>query len=337
MKKLLEELCLIPGISGREEAVRDAILQKAAPYCQCTVDPLGSLICVKKGKRTPKQKILLSAHMDEVGFVVTHITEDGFLKCAAVGGVDPRVVFGKQVSVNGIPGVVAGKAVHQLKNDEKDNMAGLDDMFIDIGASDRQQAEQQVSLFDPVCFVSDFVSFGDGMIKCKAIDDRAGCAILLDIMARDLPYDVTFSFVTQEEVGLRGAKAAAFAVEPDIAFVVEATTAADIGGVPEDKQVCHVGQGTVVSFMDSRTIYDKDLYDRAFAISRAKGIPCQTKAAVAGGNDAGAIHLSRGGVRTLALSLPCRYLHSPVCVIGEKDMTATRDLLLALVEEAEQL
>lgn len=337
MKELLKELCLIPGISGREEAVRNAISEKAAPYCASTVDALGNLICVKKGRETPKRKIMLSAHMDEVGFVVTHITADGFLTCAAVGGVDPRVVFGKQVRVNGIPGVVAGKAVHQLKADEKDSMASLDDMFIDIGAQSREEAQEMVSLFDPVNFVPDFVEFGDGMIKCKAIDDRVGCAILLDLMRRDLPYDMTFAFVVQEEVGLRGARAAAYAVEPDIAFVVEATTAADIGGVPEEKQVCRVGRGAVLSFMDGRTIYDKALYEKALLIGAEKGIACQTKAAIAGGNDAGAIHLSRGGVRTLALSLPCRYLHSPICVIREQDMTATRDLLLALAERAGSL
>ena len=174
--------------------------------------------------------------------------------------------------------------------------------------------------------------FGEGMIKARAIDDRAGCAIMLALIDEELEYDTCFTFVVQEEVGLRGSGAAAFTVDPEMAIVLESTTAADIPSAAGEKRVCEVGKGPVVSYMDRRTIYDKQLYALAFDTARGLDIPCQTKTMVAGGNDAGAISLARWGVRTAAISLPCRYLHSPSCVIAESDLEnaylLTRDCLL---------
>ena len=169
-------------------------------------------------------------------------------------------------------------------------------------------------------------------ICSKAIDDRAGCAILLHLLEQDAPYDFTAAFLVQEEVGLRGAKAAAYTVDPDFALVLEATTAADIAGAEEDAKVCCLGGGPVVSFMDRSTIYDKELYRMAFSLAEKNGISCQTKSRIAGGNDSGAIHVSRGGVRTLAISLPCRYLHSPSCLADLNDLDACTALLPLLVK-----
>ena len=179
-------------------------------------------------------------------------------------------------------------------------------------------------------FDSEFVELGGNCVKSKAIDDRAGCAIMIQLIREGVEYDTYFVFNVQEEVGLRGSTASSFSVAPDFAIVLEATTASDIDGVSGAKKVCSLGKGPVVGFMDRSTVYDKELYRMAFESAEELGIPCQTKTMIAGGNDSGAIHKSRGGVRTIAVSVPCRYIHSPSCVINKEDfentLTLTREL-----------
>lgn len=327
----LKTLVSLPGVSGREHAVRDAVINEIKGYADdWRVDGMGNLIVTKKGERRPKTKLMLSAHMDEVGFIVTHITKEGFLKFAAVGGIDRRVVPGRQVFVgeSAVPGVIGIKPVHLVKGDDREKSIPMDELCIDIGADSREEAQEAVSLGDEVAFDT-AADFSRGTIKAKAIDDRAGCAVLVSLIQSDLPYDMTFAFVVQEEIGLRGSRCAAFSVEPDACIVVEATTAADIPGVEEHKQVCRVGKGAVLSFMDKSTIYDKEYYDLLRRLAEEKGIPCQIKEAVAGGNDAGAIHITRGGIRTIAVSVPCRYLHSPMGLISASDFEAVEALVRA--------
>lgn len=335
MTELFKNLCCAKGISGREREVRKMILSEIEPYAQCGVDPLGNIIAFKKGKNEASSKVMLAAHMDEVGFMVNYITESGYLKITPVGGIDRRVVYGRRVLIgeNDVVGVIGAKAVHLLKSDEREKVPDFSEMYVDIGAKSRDEAEKYVRLGDSVCFDSDIYSFGDGFIKGKAIDDRAGCALLIDMIKSEQPYDLYFVFTVQEEVGTRGAKGAAFSLTPDKAIVVETTTAADIGGVDGEKRVCELGKGPVVSFMDRGTVYDRELYDLAFRIAERENIPCQTKTLVAGGNDSSAIHVSAGGVRTAAVSLPCRYLHSPSCVICEKDYDDAARLIPILAGE----
>lgn len=328
MLDTLKALCELNGVSGNEKEVRDYIIAEISGKCEFHVDNLGNVIAFKKGRKTPLKKLMISAHMDEVGMIVTFINSDGTLKISPVGGVDARVIFGRAVTVgsNKINGVIGSKAVHNLTAEEKDTAVKAEKLYIDIGALDKDDALNYVSLGDVVSFNAGFAEFGEGFIKSKAIDDRAGCAIMLDMIKSDLEYDTYFTFVTQEEIGLRGAKVAAFTVDPDFAIVLEATTAADIPDVADEKKVCRLGGGAVVSFMDRSTIYDKELYNLAFEIAKGSDISCQTKTMVAGGNDAGAIHISRGGVRTIAISVPCRYLHSPSCVIKKDDFVSVKKL-----------
>lgn len=333
MIEILKKLCNAGGISGDEGSVRDIILSLISDKAECKVDALGNIIAFKKGARRPEKRVMLAAHMDEVGLIVTAIEESGMLRFSTVGGIDSRVIMGSRVKVGAgeIVGVIAQKPVHLLSEKEKGTAPEVEQLYIDIGAKDKADAEKYVSLGDSVVFEGEFETFGQGLIKAKALDDRAGCALLVDLIQRDLPYDVYFVFTVQEEVGTRGAKTAAFAVEPDIALVVETTTAADIAGVDKAKQVCRLKDGVAVSFMDRGTIYDRRLYDLCFQVAREKGIKCQPKAAVAGGNDAAAIHASRSGVRTLTVSLPCRYIHSPVSVIAGEDLDSATVLLRELV------
>ena len=333
MLESLKELCRLNGTSGREEAVREYILKQIGSNAECSVDNLGNIIVFKKGNQPAKKKVMLAAHMDEVGFIVNYITDDGFLKFSCVGGIDKRVVFGRSVLINrDVHGVIAAKPIHLLDSDEKDKIPSIDKMYIDIGAKDKADALKKVSLGDVAFFDSDVRALGKNKLKGKAIDDRAGCAIMLDMIKGEIPFDTYFVFTVQEEVGLRGARVAAYSLDPDYAVVIETTTAADVAGVSGEKRVCSLGGGAVVSYMDRSTIYDKTLYDFAFAVAEKNSIKCQTKSMVAGGNDAGAIHITRGGIKTITVSVPCRYLHSPSCVIDVDDFYSVSSLVRILAE-----
>ena len=330
---LLEKLCQLSGVSGNEKEVREFICNEIDGSCEYEIDPLGNIIAFKKGKKAPDKKLMIAAHMDEVGLIVTSIKADGTLKISPVGGVDAGVVIGRQVLVGDekLVGVIGAKAVHNLSAEEKKTAPKFSKLYVDIGASNKEEAEKHVSMGDIITFKSEFIEFGNDKIKGKAIDDRAGCAIMIELIKGELEYDITFVFTVQEEIGTRGAKVATYTVKPDFAIVLETTTAADIPVASEEKRVCELGGGAVVSYMDRATIYDRELYKLAFTVAAEKNIPIQTKTMVAGGNDSGAIHVSNGGVRTLAISAPCRYLHSPSCVVNGSDLIACRDLAKVLI------
>ncbi len=322
MLNLIKELCLLPGVSSFEEPVRAFIRAKAEPYAdQIRTDALGNLIVLKKGRRSTGNRLLLAAHMDEVGLIIRAITDEGYLKFSAVGGIDRRVLIGKPVRVGeqGIPGVIGLKAYHLVSAEEEKSVPKLEEFYIDIGAKNREEAEARVNLGDCAVFDSDVVEFGDGFIKAKALDDRAGCAVMLELLKEDLPMDVTFAFTVQEEVGTRGAFAAAFSVTPEIALVLETTTAADLAGAPAHKQVCAPGQGPVILYMDNGSIADRALFERMRTLAEEHHIPWQTKHYLAGGNDASAIQRTKTGVRTLVLSTAVRYLHAPASVAAVRD------------------
>ncbi len=331
--ELLKTLCELNGTSGDEKSVRDFIISQLPKDCEYTVDPMGNLIVNKKGEIKPKNKVALFAHMDEVGFIVTYIHENGLVNVASVGGIDNSALFGKKITVNGNVGVDGGKAIHQCSTDEAKKVPNITDMYVDFGFENKEIAENYLSLGDFGYFKSDFIEFGNGMIKSKALDDRLGCGIMIELLREKSKFDYTCVFTVQEEVGTRGATGAAYTVKPDYAIVIETTTASDIPDTPENKKVCHVGRGAVVSFMDRGTVYNKDLYKKAREIADKNGIANQTKTVVAGGNDASAIHKSSGGIKTVAISLPCRYIHSASSVGCKKDMECVQKLAEAVLEE----
>ena len=310
---LLERLCKADAPSGFEDEVREIILNEIKNYAdEIKVDNMGNVLVFKKGKAVPKKKLLLSAHMDEVGFIVTDIKSDGTLKFAEVGGINDTAIFAKQVKVgkNKISGVVNVKPTHLLS------------------AENKEQAEKYVSLGDMIVFDSPYEN-KNGRVISKAIDDRFGCLVLIEMIKSELPYDMYFSFVVQEEIGLRGAKAAAYTINPDHAIVIEATTAADVPFAEGEKRVCLVGGGAVVSYMDRSTMYDREFYK----IARSANAKTQTKTMIAGGNDSGAIHCSRGGVRTIAVSVPCRYIHSSSSLASVDDMESVFEVVKYTAEK----
>ena len=330
----LEALSLAAGTSGDEAAVKKLIYDEVLKYPDCVAktDNAGNLIVSKKGKKAPKNRLMFSAHMDEVGFIITHIDENGFLKFSNVGGIDSRVIVGKRVRVgkNEIPGLLGSKAIHLVKKEEFDNPTKTDALYIDIGADSKEEAEKLVKLGDRAVFDSDFSEFGDGCVMGKALDDRAGCAVLMELLKEDAEYDITVCFTTREEVGGNSAGNAAFSVDPDIAVVVEATSAGDFPSVPGDKFVCKQGEGPVISFRDNGTLYDMELYHHIMELCEEKNIPAQTKHGICGFNDARAIHKTRGGIRPVAVSLPARYIHSPYSSIRLSDAEKTVELIKIL-------
>ncbi len=322
MLDILKSLCTLSGPSGDEGSVRDLVISYIDGFCEWHTDNIGNIIAFKKGKKTPNKKIMLDAHTDEVGLIITHITDNGFLRFSTLGGIDTAVLMFRRVLINGKTlGVISGKPIHLTHGDEGKKLPKSDSLYIDIGVSTREEAEALVSLGDTAVICGDFVLSGDKILS-KALDDRIGCAVLISLLRNDSEYDFYATFSTQEELGLRGAKVAAFSVNPDAAIVLEGTTAADIADVPSESQVCKLGSGAAVSFMDRATLYDREYYNAALS----SGIPAQPKAAATGGNNAGSIHLSGTGVRTVAISAPCRYIHSASSVADVRDINAVYEL-----------
>ncbi len=322
MLNTFKKLCEIPAVSGREELIRAFIISEVKDFCDCKTDKNGNLICFKRGKKATPKKIMLDAHMDEVGIIATYITADGFVKFSSVGGILPSVMTGRRVIFeNGTVGVIGIKPTHLSSGEEKKKYIAEDKLYIDIGADTKEEAEKIISLGDTAVFEGNLTDAKGNFIS-RAIDDRAGVAVLTELLKSDSEYDFYATFTVCEEVGCQGAKTAAFAVNPDGAIVLEATTAADLEGVADENTVCKVGLGVAVSFMDRATLYDRRLYDTAVN----SGINCQPKAAVSGGNNSGAIHLTRDGVPTIALSVPCRYIHSPSCLANGEDIKAMLDM-----------
>ena len=340
MLELLKQLCLLNGVSGDEGEVRAFLRAQAEPYADSIrTDALGNLIVFKQGAKATGNRLLLAAHMDEVGLIITHVTDDGFLKLGFVGGIDRRIAIGKPVVLgpDRVPGIISLKAIHLTDKAELKKVPKTDSLYIDIGAGSREEALKKVPLGTYGSFVSQPEEFGDGFFKARAIDDRIGCAIMLELLKEELPLDVTFAFTAQEEVGTRGAFGAAFSVTPQVALVLETTTAADLPGVDSHRRVCAPGKGPVISYMDGSTIYDRGLFEDLRRLAEDNGIPWQTKEYIAGGNDARTIQRTKQGVRVAAMSAATRYLHAPSSVASVADFKNMLELTrLFLLDQARQ-
>lgn len=326
MTELLKRLCGLDGVSGCEDAVREFIINEIKDYCEYHTDKMGNIIAFKRGEKRPASKIMVDAHMDEVGLIATYITEDGLIKFACVGGINTECLLAQRVHFGKTEGVIGMKPIHLTKAEESKSLPPTDSLYIDIGCSSRKEAERFVSAGDCAAFSVPFCE-RDGFITARAIDDRAGCAVLIELIKQPSPYDFYATFTVQEEVGSRGAGCAAFSVEPDCCICLEATTASDISSVEEEKRVCVVGEGPVISFMDRGTVYDRSL----FLAATECGVKYQLKTAVAGGNNSAAVSRARTGVKTLAVSLPCRYIHSPSCCAGTDDLEGVKTLCEKLI------
>lgn len=337
----LKELTQLCGISGDEFEVCKWLNDKIATFpdiADMHTDAVGNLIVTKKGTRPANHKTLIGAHMDEVGMIVTDVLSNGKCTIAPVGGIDADAVIGRTVCIPFVGyGVIGTMPVHHLSDEQKNKKPEWKDLLLDIGTRSVDEVTKYLTPGCAVCLYGEWTELGGGRVTAKAIDDRFGCAAMLEMLRGEIPYDTTFAFFTQEEIGLRGSVTAAYAVDPEFALILEATTAADLDGVSGGDAVCRLGGGPVVSFMDRRTMYDRELYRLAFAEAQQLGIPCQTKTRIAGGNDAGSVHVTRNGVRTLALSIPCRCLHTPSCTAQISDMEQTLLLTRRMMERIQEL
>lgn len=328
----LENLSRLSGVSGRETAVRNHIISLISEYAdEVTTDNAGSIIALKRGARESEERIMILAHMDESGLIITHICEDGLLKFETVGKTDAGSLCGKTVIVGEgkIPGVVGVTPLHLCSSEERSRYPAAEGMYIDIGASSAQEAEMAVSPGDVCVFDTSFEIFGEGKIKGRAVDGRAGCAVLIELMKQEYMTDVYFVFAAAENTGHRGAACAAFSVEPHYAIVINSVCAADIPSVAEDSKICRLGGGAVFSFMDKRTVYDRELLVRAQELCKQNDIKFQIKQTFTEGSEAGIIQTSRAGVRVFPVGLPCRYMHSPAAMIAESDL---KDVLRIVYE-----
>lgn len=324
---LLKTLSELNGTSGVENEIRQFLRQEVEPFVDSIMtDKIGNLI-VQKSRLEHGPKVMLAAHMDEVALMITDFTADGLLKFRPVGGVDSRILVSKPVRINSLIGVIGAKAIHLQKPQERQQALKIDQLYIDIGAKTKEEAEKQVKLGDYAYFLTVTEPLGEGYLKGKAFDDRVGCYILAELLKKDYALNLVGAFTVQEEVGLRGAKVAAYHVQPDLAIVLEGTIAADMMHLEENEWVTELGKGPALSIMDHTTLYNPKLLEQVAELAKKNAIPLQFRRGSSGGNDAGKIHLSREGIPTIAISVPCRYIHSPASIISEVDVKNTISLI----------
>lgn len=335
MNKELSYLTSLFGASGSESDVRQAILNEIRPYCKnIEVDALGNIIAFKQGAEPAPCPIMLCAHMDEVALMVTEIDKSGYLHFDSVGGIDPRILPGTHVVIGKkkYHGVIGVLAPHFEKSGEE-KVPKMEDLYVDFGAKDQEDAQKYVSVGDLIGFETAYREFGEDLVRAKALDDRAGCHILLNLIKKELPFDAYFVFSVMEEIGCVGAQTAAFSILPQYALILEGTTAGDIHTDDSKSPVCRLGEGPVVSFMDRSAIYDRELFALVMQSAKEQGIPVQVKQAVAGGNESGPIQRALNGCRVIALSVPCRYIHCPVSIANLKDIENTEKLAEAVLKK----
>ena len=338
-KELLTQLCGIDGVSGYENTVREFILnefKKSTVPMDVQVDKMGNILVHLYGAEKPANTLQIDAHMDEVGFIITHINSDGTLRFATIGGIMDGMLFGHRVRIGDRLGLIGGKAMHLCKGDEGKKVPSADSMVIDIGCHSSEEAKQYVKIGDVGTFDAGLTWLNDNVYYGKAVDDRIGCLLLLELAMQQPAYDLWLTFTTQEEVGLRGAGVATEAIQPDYIVAIDATTAADVAGCSGADAVCKMGGGAVVSFADRATLYDPELYKRIIDLSSANQIPTQPKTQIAGGNNAGAMQRRLTGAYTATVSLPCRYIHSPTCMGTTADYDAMLQLVTLLAKELPQ-
>ena len=345
--ELIERLRVLSdafGVAGFEDEVREVIRDMVSPYVDsCEVDPLGNLIC----SRGEGEAVMLDAHMDEVGFMVRWIEEDGFLRLAPLGGWDERILLGHRITIRTRDGkkrlgVIGAAPPHILKDDERKKVVPLEDLFVDVGARSRKEAEELgIRLGDPATIHYPFQVVREGYVTGKAFDDRAGCLVAIEALRilsdEQLPYRLVVNFAVCEEGGLRGAKVAAFRVAPKLALALEGTIGADFPGVPEAKQPVRLGKGPAITLADRSIIVSPRLVRFLEEVAEQEGISYQYKLPAYGGTDAGAIHLERGGILAGVVSVPCRYIHSPVSTLLISDLEQTIRLTVVFLRRAGEL
>ncbi len=343
--ELLETFCLPLGLPGREDEIRRALSQwLEGKVRDLGEDRMGNLQAWLGPRGAPR--VMLDAHMDETGFMVKHIRPDGLVHITPLGGVDPRLVPGSAVLLQPRPGrrlrgVVGLAPPHVEEAAQREKVVPWDQLLVDLGLGDPEEAHQAgLEVGTPGVLDAGLGPLGRDAFRARNLDDRAGCVVLLalvqELAGRELTVELVFNFAVAEEVGLRGAATAAFDLKPRLALVVEATVG-DTPGLDPARQPSRLGRGPAVTVADNRIVVPRRLVRSLEEAARRAGVPCQRKLPGSGGTDAGAIHLSRGGVPTCIVSVPTRYIHSPVSILNLRDLAHTVALVRAWLEGVEEL
>lgn len=338
-ESLLRDLTQASGIASREDAVRDVVAARMKPLVDdLRIDTLGNLIGVRKGKNGPR--VAIAAHMDEIGFLVRHIDEKGFIRIQPVGGFDPRVLVAQRVLVHcrdgqHLSGVLQSgtKPIHLLQPGESKDLK-LEDLFVDLGL-EAEAVKERVHIGDMITMHREFEIMGD-MIVSKALDDRLGIYVMLEAIKAvgETDAEIIAIATVQEEVGLRGATTSAFGVQPDIAIALDTTIAADTPGIPDDAAVTRLRQGTAIKVFDSSQLPNPRIIDHLREIAENHDIPYQLEILPRGGTDAGAFQKSQDGIATGTISIPSRYVHTVNEMVAISDLQASVDLLAQFLREA---
>ncbi|MDD3656911.1 MAG: M42 family metallopeptidase [Atribacterota bacterium] len=339
--QLLKKLCEAPGISGYESQITDIIQEGLKGICdKVEIDRLGNVIALKKATKKEEnskaKKVMLAAHMDQIGFLVKSIDQNGFIRFAVVGGFDPKTLVAQRVIIHGkkrVIGVIGSKPIHVLEETEKKKAPAMKEFFIDIGL-EKKEVEAIIQPGDAITFDRDFVQLNDKMVTSLALDNRAGVYVIMEAIRRVRNHHVDIYAVatSQEEVGLRGATTSSYVIEPDIGIAVDVTMALDTPGIREEEKGCALGKGTAIAVMNSSMIAHRGLFQFLKELAEKNNINYQMDVMERGGTDAGSIQKSRHGVITGGISVPTRYIHSVVEMCHIDDIEATIKLLVYFLE-----
>ncbi len=342
--KLLHQLTEAHGVSGQEDAIREIVRGELKSICEITVDSMGNMHCVKKATKAPKtgepRKLMIAAHMDEIGFVVKHIDDKGFLRIQPLGGWDPRQMSSQRVFVHTAGGALNGvlmpttKPKHMLTPEEMNKPPQIDNFFVDTGLSGKD-AKKKVRLGDMVTMNRTLQKMGN-LLTCKSMDDRVAVYVMIEALkaAKSHSVDVYAIATVQEEIGLRGAAASGSAVKPDIMVAVDITLANDIPGIPDQDHVTRLGEGTAIKIMDSSLICHPKLVEHFRTVAEKNKIKYQIEILPAGGTDAGAVQRLHGGIPSFTLSIPTRYVHTVNETVHSDDVDASVNILTRYIEDA---
>ena len=335
---LLEKLSNASGVSGREKEIRQVIRDELSSHVdELYTDTIGNLFAVKNGDEDGP-KVMVAAHMDEVGLYIDSIDSNGFVKFRKIGGIDDRVLLSQRILMgeSKSPGVIGVKPTHLKKPDEQGKVVDSDSMFIDVGATSKDEAGKAAKVDDTAIFATKFAQSGD-IIKGKALDNRIGCAVLIELLKKGCPFTLHGVFTVQEELGLRGARIAAYALNPDFGFALDTTTAGDTPTKRDVSPCTNMGAGPAITIMDGSVVSDKRLVNLLVDTAKKQGIPYQYKRTITGGTDSGAIHRVRAGVPSVTVSVPVRYIHAPVSMARLSDYQNTVELMYKTLCRAPEL
>jgi len=328
--KLLKAICEVPGTSGFEQRIRELVIKEVKPYVDSlSIDNMGNVVTFKKGKKN--KKAMVAAHMDEIGFIVTHIDDQGFVRFNPLGGFDPKTLSAQRVIVHGkkdLIGVMGTKPIHVMTPEERNRVVPITDYFIDLGMS-KKEVEKYIEIGNPVTRQRELIEMGD-CVNCKSIDNRVSVFILIETLKelKNVPYDVYGVFTVQEEVGIRGANVSALKIQPDFGFGLDTTIAFDVPGAKPHEKITELGKGTGIKIMDSSTICDYRMVSYMKKTADRHKIKWQPEIMTAGGTDtAGIQRMTAGGAISGAVSIPTRHIHQVIEMAHKEDIRASIDLL----------